>query len=231
MKTYKVIFAAFAAMVLGVFVISSCSSDNIEDNSKTNKRIIANPDVISEENLEILKAQALIQFNNTNFSIITNPGKETINYGATIEKLSQYDDKEIINYEEALGEDYNREYFVQLANLYEFSNQIISSKLFNINSSKEERIEYLEHILIYVFLNDIEYSTSSNCSGQFKLCNQKALRDHNIRIVGCTAVAVIAAVFTGGSGAATWPLCMASSGLFYESDINYCSDSYDLCKG
>jgi hypothetical protein len=118
--------------------------------------------------------------------------------------------------------------------LFEYSIELVQSDLFNANSTIEERQPHLEEILTYVILNDINVNIanrSSNCSAYYNSCTNQAERDHGIRIASCTGGAVILAIFTGGAGAATWPVCMATSGYLYDSAMTGCSDNYEICTG
>lgn len=231
MKPYKAIFTIFSILILGGFTLTSCSNEEEIGVNSINKRIVIDPNVINPENFETLKRQALKKFDKSNFTIIMKPDISNVNYQGIVHELNKHLDEEEINYEAVLGEYYHREYFEQLFNLYEFSLELTSSDLFNINSSINERVEYVEEVLIYVLLYNIESgSTNSGCLNQYDLCKNKAGRDHNIRVGLCTGGAILGAILTGGVGAASWPVCMAGSGLFYQSDITYCYDSYQLCQ-
>jgi hypothetical protein len=208
--------------------LNSCSNEESESMEEVS-------DVLSETNLELLKTQALDNFRSYDFSKIAKPQTDDVNYEKIIELLSPYSDTdEIINFERVLGEYYDREYFQQMFAFHQYSKEIIQSNLFNNNSSLEEREIYLENILTYVILENIEnselYLRSSNCSGQYGICSRSAERSHGIRLIGCTAGSAVAAIFTLGAGAAAWPICMATSGFLWDSDMTACSESYDLCN-
>lgn len=109
---------------------------------------------------------------------------------------------------------------------------IIQSNLFNELSTLEERQIFLEEILTFVLLEDISNDVAnrrSNCQAHYNACSDQALRDHEIRVAGCTGTAVVAAILTGGPGAATWPICMAGSGLLWDSAMQGCRDHRDIC--
>jgi len=211
-----------------ILSLNSCSNEESESMEEVS-------DVLSEANLELLKTQALDNFINYDFSKIVKPQTDDVNYEKIIELLSPYSNTDvIIDYESVLGEYYDREYFQQMFAFHQYSKEIIQSNLFNKNSSLQEREIYLEDVLTYVIVQNSEnsqlYLRSSNCSGQYGICSRSAERSHGIRIGGCTATAVVAAIFTGGAGAAIWPICVATSGFLWDSDMTACSESFDLCN-
>jgi len=223
----KGMFAIF--IICAIIVFNSCSN---EENSMTNEN-----QVISKENFELLKANALNEYNSSDFSKVTRPTPNSVNYEQVIETLNNkqrfstdfnYDD-----YKNILGEYYDKDYFEQLIDLYSYSENIIQSDLFNNSSTLEDRQKYLEEILIYVILdNPIKSmaSRSSNCLEHYNICRDQAERDHGIRIISCTGGAIVLGVITGGAGAATWPICMATSGFLYDSAIASCSAHYEVCQ-
>lgn len=217
---------------LTLILFNACTS---EENS-----VIEENQVISKENFELLKANALNEYNRNDFSKVTNPTPNTVNYEEIVEILNNEGqqqrsaDFDYSDYESILGEYYDEEYFNQLSSLYEYSENIIQSDLFNENSTIQERESYLAEILEYVIVNDQESSIanrSSNCQGHLNVCEASAERTLGITIAGCTAGSVVAAIFTGGAGAAAWPVCMATAGFHYDNNMQTCQEHYEVCTG
>lgn len=235
MFNFKLRVHAFL-IVLMSFTIS-CSEEEIfpNDNQVEFKR---KSEVISQKDFELLKNSALNKFNKKDYTKIIKPDINEIKYQIIKDKLNS-SNKEFSNnfdpveYEEILGKEYDREYFQQLSNLFEFSKDVLNSDYFDNSSKIEDRQIYLEEVITYVILNYSNYKvakfSSGNCSENFNICSDQAERDHGIRIGSCTGGAVILGLLTGGAGAATWPLCMATSGYLYDSAMTACHQGYQAC--
>jgi hypothetical protein len=217
--------------VCALIFFNSCSN---EENIVVEENL-----VISKENFDLLKTIALNDYNRVDFSKVTKPTPQTVNYEKIIEILNnngvqaRSTDFDYSDYENILGEYYDEEYFNQLSALYQYSEEIVKSDLFEDSSTIEQRQEYLEEILTHVILADLNQNSfanrSTNCHAYYDSCSNQAERDHGIRIASCTGGAVILGILTGGAGAATWPVCMATSGFLYESAIQGCSDNLNIC--
>lgn len=216
--------------VLSFLLFQSCS-DSIIDKSE---EIVSKSLIITDSNLEKLKNESLQTYANLDFSSIFEPDYENTNYEKILEILNQEQGIENIDYQTILGEYYEEKYFNQLSSLLEYSKNIILSDLFNSSSNIEEREVYLIDILTHVFLennkkNQSEKSTSS-CLSYYNSCKAQAKRDHGTRLISCTGIATVAALYTGGAGALSWPICMVTSGFLYSSAMTGCSEAYDICR-
>jgi len=227
----KILFSA--TIICSLIIFNSCSN---EDNS-----IVEENQIINDTNLELLKASALSTFNTKDFSKIVQPSVNTTNYEGIIEVLNNTQNRNtnsntmnFEDYEDILGEYYDEEYFNQLQGLFEYSIDLVQSDLFNENSTIEERESYLTEVLEYVIVNDTDSNLanrSSNCGAHRTVCQNGAERSLGITIAGCTAGSVVAAIFTGGIGAAAWPVCMATAGFHYDSNMQTCQEHYEVCTG
>jgi len=227
---------AFKIMLFSsLILINSCSNDEvIQSEHETTKldnfdNYSKSLEVISESNLETLKADALRDYDNYDFSLLISPNSNATDYDLIISSLSPYEDEEI-NYKTILGQNYDNAYFNELASIYSFGEVIVNSNLFNKNTTLEDREPYLKEVLEYVLLNNLEDQIEgSNCQGHLNVCQNGAERTLGISIAGCTALAVVGGIFTGGVGAASWPVCMATAGFHYDSNIQTCHEHYELC--
>ncbi len=188
----------------------------------------------SDTNLIELKNQSLEAFRDIDLSILFELNNNDLNYDKMIELMEHNQSDDIVNYEEILGDFYNEAYFNKLEELYHFGEQISQSEYFPKDLSTSESTQILEEVLIFVFLENLPLTISSkntsNCLAYYNNCNEQAVRDHGIRLAGCTAGAIGLAVFTLGVGALTWPVCMATSGYLYDSAMTGCRNSYEICK-
>ena len=90
-------------------------------------------------------------------------------------------------------------------------------------------VEILEYVILTGIDNNSTKSFSNNCSDHRTVCQNGAERTLGITIAGCTGGAVVAGLLTGGVGAATWPVCMATAGLNYDSNMQTCQEHYEVC--
>jgi hypothetical protein len=225
----KIILSTIA--IFSIITFNSCTN---EENT-----VIDENQVISDTNFELLKVNALNAYNNNDFSRVVKPSVNSVNYTGIIETLENTQNRNanstITNfedYQDILGDYYDEEYFNQLLELYEYSETLVQSELFNENSTIEERESYLIEVLEYVILEDLESSfsnRSSNCGRHRTVCQNGAERTLGISIAGCTGLAVVAGIFTGGVGAASWPVCMGTAGFHYDSNMQTCQDHYEVC--
>jgi hypothetical protein len=222
-----------ATVICSLIIFNSCSN---EDNSITEEN-----QIINDTNLELLKASAHSTFITNDFSKIIQPYVNTTNYEGIIEVLNNTQNRNtnsntlnFEDYEDVLGEYYDEEYFNQLQQLFEHSTNLIQSDLFNESSTIEEREPYLVEVLEYAILTNTDSNLanrSSSCGSHRTVCENGAERTLGITIAGCTAGSVVAAILTAGAGAAAWPVCMATAGFHYDSNMQTCQGHYDVCVG
>lgn len=216
--------------LLTVFSLSLCffvSCSNEENKLDTTT------EVIKQENLEILKRQSLEEFNslylfNTIYSL-------NIDFKKAHEKLNSYNDAQLVNldFESALGEDYNKEYFDKLDVFLNFSIRIINSNLFYKNSSLQSREKIVSEVLYFVLCE----SEKSNymllsCGPGYNPCMNRAKKAHGVRMTAATATGALGMALTGwtGIGAAAsgggWVIAVVASGVLYQVDSEYCTEAH-----
>ena len=222
------IYLPFLFLLSMILVTTSCSEED---------SIIEENQVISDTNFEILKANALSEYNSNDYHRIVKPSVNTTNYEEIIQKLNNNQNPNLTftkfeDYKVILGKYYDEEYFNQLLALYQYSETLIQSDLFNENSTIEEREPYLIEVLEFVILSDLQNNIaykSSNCAEHRTVCQNQAESTLGNTIAGCTGLAVVAGLLTGGVGAASWPVCMGAAGLQYDTDMEACQQHYEVC--
>lgn len=107
---------------------------------------------------------------------------------------------------------------------YYFTETIVLSDYFNEDFTIEEREEVLSEIWAYVLQENMHLTQRSQCGPGYNGCVGHAESAHTIRVGGCTALAIVLGAVTGGIGAITWPICMVTSGLLYQNDVDYCGE-------
>jgi hypothetical protein len=124
----KIILSTIA--IFSIITFNSCTN---EENT-----VIDENQVISDTNFELLKVNALNAYNNNDFSRVVKPSVNSVNYTGIIETLENTQNRNanstITNfedYQDILGDYYDEEYFNQLLELYEYSETLVQSELFN----------------------------------------------------------------------------------------------------
>ena len=229
--------ALAASLICLVITFSSCNTEenlHMEENQ-----------VISNTNFELLKSRALNTFQGKDFSYLLKPSitKTKVNYQGILDQFNKPQNRNIVlpitNFREyqselkgILGENYHDEYFTQLFELYRYSETIIKSELFSETSTLEERREYLQETLEFVFQNNIETplaSRTGECEEYRDNCYNQAESTLGNTIAGCTVSAIFAGIFSGGPGAAIWVPCTIAAGYAYDGQISGCDANYTTC--
>lgn len=220
------------AFVLSFF---SCNTDDevlqsseeisfeIESPQNIESVISENVEIITEYNLELLKKESLKNFQKNSFVNMLNP-----NYFESIAQFEQIWEQEASNIQYWNTRNNTSEiYFEELEEFYSFGETIVLSDYFNQDTPIEEREEILAEVLQFVLNENIHLiNNRSQCDSGYGPCIQHAENAHSIRVAGCTAGAIVAAIVTGGIGAVSWPVCMVTSGLLYANDVDYCGQVF-----
>lgn len=225
----KIFSIALSLTVLFSLIITSCSSDG-DVSSKSDAKILLREEkpVISAENLELLKQQALREYLTLNLNeALFEP---RANLQSVYDKLLPYERENLssLNLPTILGSDYNADYFDKLNEFLAFSARIANSELFFRDSSIQSRERTLGDILLFVLENGYQ-ATVSSCGPGYAPCVRTAERNHKIRMQQATLTAVISTAISfgaGGPGAtAGWVIAMIYSGIQYDSDMQDCWES------
>jgi hypothetical protein len=133
------------------------------------------------------------------------------------------------------GNSYNEEYFEQYQILYSFAMSIALTPEFNRLSTKDEKIKYIEDILVYSISNyairNGQDRSGDNCQAHYNVCVNAAEDALGVALGVCTGTAIIAGIVTGGPGAAVWPICAVGAGLQYDIAVGACADHLHICNG
>ncbi|WP_405251038.1 hypothetical protein [Dokdonia sp. Asnod3-C12] len=207
-------------------VFASCSTDITETELITEN----NNSVITEKNLIDLKTTALKEFEENSYNLIFEYNKD-LDFNRISKKIdSQENNVYSINLKSLEANELESQYLLQMNMLYNFGSSLINSNLFEENTTLENRKIYVEEILIDLFKNHYiskaNNSIRSSCGPSYRRCLEHAETAHAIRMGGCVAAAVISGVVSGGIGSIVFVPCAVSSGLLFENDRSYCSDSH-----
>lgn len=215
--------------------MSSCANEEVQtEMQKTNSEFVLKSSVtvkvISDKNLAILKEESLKEFQSLNLSSLYTPN---FDLSKANEILSKYSDKDLqtLDFELALGGNYDKTYFEDLDKLMNFTVKMYKSNLFEADSSLHLREEIVGVVLDYV-IDESYVARSGGCTKNYNICVRQAARSHSLRMGQVTAGAGLGMALAGwtGVGAAAsaggWVIGMIGSGLQYEIDIEACRDFY-----
>mgnify|MGYP007061008405 CR=1 FL=1 len=225
MKTYKIIFATFAVMVLGAFVTTSCSNDEISK-SQTN-----NSSLIKREGMLDLSGDAdfIELYELASAHLEQNRDVEQIEYFLDrIERGEYLDNLERDQFARSLGFQNRGEaadYTITFNNLY----QIIDQRYTLSDFSQNE----LEGIFFNGFSNIATTSSSDDCYRRFNNCFNITFSIFAVAVTGCyTAGLAIAAANwwnAGLVGLGVSAVCIGAAYLGYSAGLDNCGLDWENC--
>lgn len=223
MKTHKIIFTAFAAMVLGAFVLTGCSNEEEISKSQTNNSFL------QKEAIDLSKDTDFENF----YILISNylskeKDIEQINYFISkIERDGDLSNEDMELFAQSMGHA-NREEAAEY-----------TSEFYALYSTLEERYSLsnydqkdLEAFFEDGFLSYTNYS-SEDCYDTWLGCYVGALAEYTITVTGCYGLAITAAAanfWNGGiGGIVLGSICFAAATISGMLAVDGCADNYYDC--
>src|SRR5690554_5544276 len=224
MKTYKVIFMAFAVMVLGAFVITSCSS---EENTETQ----ANNNFSKREGiLDLSEDSDFIElYNLVSAYAETEKDAEQINYFiAKIERDEAFSNEEMELFAHSMGYESRDEAAAYLQNFVDLS--VSLNDRYGLSDMEQEE---LEDVFIAGFENINTTTSNDNCYHAFNSCVNVANGVYAGAMFTCGIVGYTVGAANwwnaGLGGYLTWAICSAAATYTWIASVDTCLGNWAIC--
>lgn len=224
MKTYKVIFMAFAAMVLGAFVITSCSNEEnpeTQTNNNFSKR---------EGILDLSEDSDFIElYNLVSAYAETEKDAEQIRYfTAKIERDEAFSNEEMELFAHSMGYESRNEAAAYLERFVDLSVSLDSKyDLFDMGQGE------LEDIFIAGFENINTTTSNDNCYYTFNACYNSAEGSYAGQMLMCVGLGVTIAGANwwnaGLVGYLSWALCAGAATYTFVASVDTCLGNWAIC--
>lgn len=223
MKTYKVIFTVFATIILGAFVVTGCSNDEVSE-PQTNNNFLKRDGI-----LDLSEDSDFIEL----YNLVSDYAKkekdaERINYFISkMEREGDLNNEEMELFAQSMG-------YVNRAEAAEYLQRFVdlSVSLDNRYDLLDMRQGELEDIFIAGFEN-LTATSSDHCYHTFNACFNTASGSYTGQMLMCggLGLAVGAANFwnAGLGGYLAWALCSAAATYTWIASVDTCLGNWAIC--